>query len=318
MHPSDSTLSTFTAADGDNLAVQHWPVRAGMQRRGTVVLVHGLGEHAGRYERVAQRLTGWGFEVHGYDQCGHGESGGPRGRVPNNLRLLQDLQDVIESVRARLPADEPLIVLGHSMGALVAACLLLLREVPVDGVVLSSPAFGLRLGRIQRWMLRVLPRLAPDLTVANRIPPEALSHDPDVVEAYRRDRLVHDRVSGRLARFMAEAGPRVLAQAGRWRWPTLLVYAGSDVVVDPRASRRFAEASPPGLVRAYAFKSMFHEVFNELEAEPVYAALQRWLQETFPAHAPSAATASPATPTLPRTGTPAAPSPSSAGSSPVW
>jgi alpha-beta hydrolase superfamily lysophospholipase len=171
---------------------------------------------------------------------------------------------------------------------------------------------------MQRCMLRVLPRLAPNFAVSNQIPPEALSHDSDVVDAYRIDPLVHDRISGRLAKFLTESGPRVLAQAGHWRWPTLLVYAGSDVVVDPRASRRFAEASPPGMVRAYAFKSLFHEVFNELEAEPVYAALQRWLQETFPARPPSGANASTATPGPRHTRTPAVPSPSSAGPSPAW
>ncbi|TFY97936.1 alpha/beta hydrolase [Ramlibacter rhizophilus] len=307
MPRSDSTLSTFTAGDGENIAVQHWRLPAGAVRRGAVLLVHGLGEHAGRHERLAQRLVAWGFEVHGYDQCGHGESSGRRGRIPSIRRLLQDLQDLIEATRRRLAPGEPLIVLGHSMGALVVTRLLLLRDMPVDGVVLSSPAFMLRLGPVQRFMLRIVPRLAPDLAVGNGIAPEALSHDPDVVDAYRSDPLVHDRVSGRLARFMAEAGTRVLAQAGRWKLPTLLVWGGSDCVVDPRGSRRFAERTPPGVVRACAFRGLFHEVFNEMEAEPVYAALQRWLEETFP---PPPRGAAPASPVPQRMPPPAAPIPS--------
>lgn len=328
MAGSDSTLSTFTAADGDNLAVQRWPVPPGVARRGAVVLVHGLGEHAGRYERLAQHLVAWGFEVHGYDQCGHGESGGTRGCVPGTQRLMEDLYDVIDSVRRRLPAGAPLLVLGHSMGGLVASCLVLQRDVPVDGVVLSSPAFEAELSTVQRWLLAVLPRLAPNLTVRNKIPPQALSHDPDVVQAYQDDPLVHDRVSGRLAKFIAEAGPRVLARAGRWNLPTLLLYGGSDCIVNPRGSRRFAAAAPAGLVTSHCFDSMFHEVFNEQEAEPVYRALRGWLDRQFPprqaaprasappAPAPRHAGAAPATPVPPRRLPPEPASPSSAAPSP--
>jgi len=117
--PSDSTLSTFTASDGDNLAVQDWPLPDDRPPRGVVLLVHGLGEHAGRYDHVARRLNGWGFAVRGYDQYGHGESGGVRGALPARTRLLDDLADLIESSRARVRPGTPLLLLGHSMGGLV-------------------------------------------------------------------------------------------------------------------------------------------------------------------------------------------------------
>ncbi|MBL0421252.1 lysophospholipase [Ramlibacter sp. AW1] len=285
MSHSDSTLSTFTAADGDNLAVQYWPPQLGVPRRGVVVLVHGLGEHAGRYERLAQTLTSWGFAVHGYDQCGHGDSGGVRGRLPNTMRLIEDLYDIVDSASRRVAPGESLIVLGHSVGALVACCLVLLRDVPVDGLVLSSPAFKPYLTPLQKMFLSVLPRFAPNLTVRSPVLPEALSHDPEVVEAYRADPLVHDRISGRLAHFITEAGPRVLARAGRWKVPTLLLYGGEDCVVKPQACRQFAESAPPGLVTAHDFPHHYHEVFNELESEPVYAALRDWVEQRFPAPA---------------------------------
>src|SRR5215207_9213012 len=128
---SDSTLSTFTATDGDNLAVQDWPLPEGLAIRGVVLLVHGLGEHAGRYERLARRLNRWGFAVRGYDQCGHGESSGVRGALPNDTRLIDDLTDVVDSVRMRMPVGLPLILFGHSMGGLVAGCFVALRRRPV-------------------------------------------------------------------------------------------------------------------------------------------------------------------------------------------
>ncbi len=93
----------------------------GVALRGVVVLVHGLGEHAGRYDHVARRLNSWGFAVRGYDQYGHGESDGVRGALPVETRLVDDLADVIDSTRARMETGTPLILLGHSMGGLVAA-----------------------------------------------------------------------------------------------------------------------------------------------------------------------------------------------------
>lgn len=275
---ADSVLSTFTAGDGGNVAVQYWPVADDVPRRGMVVVVHGLGEHAGRHERLAQRLVDWGYSVIGYDQVGHGESEGVRGCLPTTLRLIEDLDDIARSARNRLKPGEKLIVIGHSMGGLVAACWVLLRQPRIDGLVLSSPALRISLGPMERLMLALLLRVAPNFRVAHGVRPEGLSHDPEVVEAYQADPLVHDRISARLARFIAEAGPRVLARAGRWAVPTLLLYSGRDAIVDPRGSRTFAAQAPPGIVEAHAFDDLFHEVFNELEAEPVYAALKSWLE----------------------------------------
>ena len=99
---TESRLSTFVASDGDRVVIQDWPLEPDMPLRGVVIIVHGLGEHAGRYERVAEHLNAWGFAVRGYDQCGHGESGGARGSLPTDTRLLDDLADIIDSSRARL------------------------------------------------------------------------------------------------------------------------------------------------------------------------------------------------------------------------
>ncbi len=241
---SDSTLSTFTASDGDNIALQDWPLPEGVALRGVVLLVHGLGEHAGRYERLARRLNSWGFAVRGYDQYGHGESNGERGNITGTPRLLDDLADVIESTRTRIPQGVPLILLGHSMGGLVAACLVALRKVQIDALVLSSPALDAGLNAFQKLLLATLPRIAPNLTVGNGLDPDFLSHDPDVVAAYKADPMVHDRVSGRLARFIADAGPVVIEHAPQWNVPTLLLYAGADKLVNPRGSRAFAGARP--------------------------------------------------------------------------
>jgi len=278
---SDSTLSPYTASDGDNLALQDWPLPEGLALRGVVILVHGLGEHAGRYDHVARRLNGWGFAVRGYDQYGHGESDGVRGGLPATPRLLDDLADVIESTRARMQAGVPLVLLGHSMGGLVAACLVALRKLPIQGLVLSSPALDPGLSAFQKVLLATLPRLAPNLTVGNGVDPDFVSHDPEVVAAYRADPKVHDRVSGRLARFIAGSGPVVLERAANWTVPTLLMWAGEDKLVNPRGARAFAAAAPATVVTARCFDGLFHEILNELDSEPVFATLKQWLDERF-------------------------------------
>lgn len=277
----DSTLSTFIALDGDNLAVQDWPLEPGVPLRGVVLLVHGLGEHAGRYDHVARRLNDWGFAVRGYDQHGHGESGGRRGGLPSDTRLLDDLADIVDSTRARMAPTTPLILLGHSLGGLVAARFVSLALRPVEALVLSSPAFDPGLNAVQKLLLAVLPKIAPNFRVGNGLDPSLLSHDPAVVAAYRADRLVHDRISGRLARFIANSGPATLALAPAWTVPTLLLYAGADQLVNPAGSRAFAAAAPKAVVSSRCFEALYHELFNELKAAPVFAELKQWLDARF-------------------------------------
>lgn len=280
-NPTGTTLSTFTASDGDNLAVQDWPLPDGRPLRGVVLLVHGLGEHAGRYEGLAHRLNTWGFAVRGYDQCGHGESGGARGTLPSSRRLVDDLTDLVDSTRGRMASGQPLIVLGHSLGGLVAACFVALRLRRIEGLVLSSPALNPGLGLLQKLLLAVLGRIAPNLAVGNGLDPDFLSHDVEVVRAYRSDPRVHDRISGRLARFIAGSGPFVLHHAPRWSVPTLLLYAGSDRLVDPRGSRDFVAAAPAASVTAHCFENLYHEIFNEVDSAPVAARLRHWLDAHF-------------------------------------
>jgi alpha-beta hydrolase superfamily lysophospholipase len=276
----ESTLSTYTASDGDNLAVQDWHLPEGVRPRATVLLVHGLGEHAGRYDGLARLLNHWRFAVRGYDQYGHGHSGGVRGSVPHQHRLLDDLADLVESTRNRTP-ELPLVLLGHSLGGLVAAGFVARGIVPVDGLVLSSPALAPRLNAVQKMLLAIVPRLAPNLAVSNGVDPQLLSHDPAVVEAYRKDPLVHDRVSGRLARFIADEAQVVRSEAPRWLVPTLLMYGGADGIVDPKGSDTFAAAAPREVVSAHRFDGYYHEIFNEPRAQPVFTRLRQWLDARF-------------------------------------
>lgn len=277
---ADSTLSTYTASDGDNLAVQDWHLPEDVVPRALVLVVHGLGEHAGRYDALARHLNGWGYAVRSYDQHGHGESGGPRGGLPQSARLIDDLADLVDATRARVP-NVPLVLLGHSMGGVVAAGLVARGAARVDALVLSSPALATRLSAVQKVLMAIVPRIAPNLAVSNGLDPQYLSHDPEVVEAYRQDPRVHARITGRLARFIQDEGERVRALAPRWELPTLLLYAGDDQLVDPRGSAEFAEHAPREVVATRCFPGLWHEIFNERDAEPVFDALRQWLDARF-------------------------------------
>lgn len=278
----DTSFSPLTARDGTNLVVMDWPLEKGPVR-GVVLIVHGLGEHAWRYDALALRLNSWGFAVRAYDQYGHGESMGQRGALPDADRLLQDLAEVVDESRARMHDETPLIVLGHSMGGLVAARFVALGMRRLEGLVLSSPALDPGLGLFQKLLLAVLPALLPDLRVGNGLNPDFISHDPQVVARYKADPLVHDRISARLAAFIAKGGPATIAQAPVWTLPTLLLYAGADKLVNPAGSRAFADAAPPSVVAAECFETLYHEIFNEAEPEreQVLARLKNWLDARF-------------------------------------
>ena len=279
---SDFTLTAYTASDGENLAVYDWPLADGRPQRGTVLLVHGLGEHAGRYHAVAHHLNAWGFAVRAYDQYGHGQSDGPRGGLNHDMRLLDDLADMVDATRARTPEGRPLVLLGHSMGGLVAARFVAMHLRPVDALVLSSPALDPGLNAVQKVLLATLPGVAPNLRISNGLDAQYLSHDPTVVAAYQADPLCHDRISARLARFIADGGPATVARAAHWSVPTLLMWAGDDRLVQPAGSAAFAAAAPRGVVESRCFESLWHELFNEQDAAPVFAALRQWLDARFP------------------------------------
>ncbi|WP_300557910.1 alpha/beta hydrolase [Limnohabitans sp. Rim8] len=278
-----------TALQGEagQLAVYDWALPAG-QPLGTVILVHGLGEHAGRYGEVAAHLHQWGFAVRAYDHQGHGQSEGARGDMLRPGSLQADLCRVIDDTRQRPHLSElPLILLGHSMGGLVVARTLAEGLRTVDAAVLSSPALGGFPNIFQKILLAFLPRLAPHLCVDNGLKADFVSRDPDVVKAYQADAMVHRRIATGLAAWILKNGEKTLDEAAKWQVPTLLLYAGQDRLVNAQASADFARSAPKAVVQAECFEAMYHEIFNDLYRAQVFTSLKRWLLARFSAH-PSA------------------------------
>ena len=278
------TLNPLRSADGLSLHGQVWPAMGAA--RGTLLIVHGLGEHVARYGAVASALAQQGWRVLAFDQRGHGRSEGPRGSIASADSMLQDLALMIDSARAESQPG-PLVLLGHSMGGLVAARFvaegLSAQPAPwwrkIDALVLSSPALDLGLGAANRLLLSLLGPLAPHLKLGNGLNPNWISRDPAVVAAYSADLLVHDRVTPALVRFMVDSCELVRSLAARWRVPTLLMWAGADRCVSPQGSADFAAAAPQAVLTAQEYPSLFHEIFNEPERDQVLQTLQRWLAQ---------------------------------------
>lgn len=270
--------------DGVTLAQRRW--EPSFPYRGTVLIVHGLGEHSGRYEHVASFFAARGWRVVAYDLRGHGRSEGRRGAVRRADDHLNDLAVMIDRVRTEHAAThegehKPLLLLGHSMGGAFAAQCVARALCPIDGLILSSPALDPGLTPSQRLQLAIGSALVPWLALSNQLDINALSHDAAVVDAYQRDPLVHDRVTPRLARAIVDAGREVIDAAPQWCVPTLLLWAGADRNVSPAGSARFAARAPQSVVTATVFPNLYHEIFNEPEAPEVLAVLADWLEAHF-------------------------------------
>jgi alpha-beta hydrolase superfamily lysophospholipase len=279
---SESYLSPLTASDGDVIAVQDWPFTDnGLdddRPRGTVLIVHGLGEHAARYAQTADEINRWGYTVRSYDQYGHGDSGGRRGALSGDMRLINDLADVVDGTRRLMAPDEPLILLGHSMGGVVATQFVLRKVRQVEGLILTSPAFDAGLSPLQKMLVSMVPRVAPNLRLNNGLKLDYLCRDPAIIKAYRSDPLVHDRISARLANWIATQGAACIAQACELAVPTLLLFAGEDRLVNPAGSVAFAETAPARWGHVQCFDDMYHEILNDPERAQVLTVIEHWLE----------------------------------------
>ena len=240
---------------------------------GTVVIVHGLGEHSGRYRQVVDALNRARWSVVAYDQRGFGRSPGARGALPHKNALLDDLAHILDRVHAKKR-----VLLGHSMGGAVAARFVADEVRTVDALILSSPALRRGLNFAERLKLTIGELVAPNHAIGNGLDPTKGSHDPAVVKAYIDDPLNHGLVTPRLVRFILDSGNVVRARAKQWRIPTLLMYAGDDYLVDANGSRAFAKNAPENIVTAREFPGLYHEIFNEREAA-VFATMRNWLAQ---------------------------------------
>ncbi len=237
----------------------------------TMLIVHGLAEHSGRYERTGSLLAGAGIAVSSFDLLGHGSSAGTRCYVDSFADYLHEVEaELAFSRRDGLPA----VLLGHSLGGLIVLDYLTSGRPAPDAAVVSAPA--LTGGKAwQRAVAPVLGRFLPQMSIPSAITGEQLSRDPSVGEAYFADPLVSTKTSARLGAEMFAAGDRVRSRLDRLEVPTLVIHGGSDALVPPSASAVLAEV--PGVERRL-YPKLRHESFNEPEGPEVVEDVTTWLR----------------------------------------
>lgn len=296
-HIEDTSEFHLKTIDGTSLFVRDWPLpgqisgeKAAPVRDG-IVIMHGLGEHCGRYAHVARFFNALGFVVRTYDHRGHGKSGGPRGDVPDEEAMLRDARLVMNDFARQLSA--PPILLGHSMGGLFAARFAAAGLAPLRALILSSPALALRMSPVQKLMLKAATALIPGVGISNGLKTRYLSHDKEVVIAYQNDVLVHSKISARLLGSMLKSMGYVAGHAAQLKIPTLLVVAVEDRLVDPAGSRNLFANLAPSLASAHFYDGFYHEIFNEVDASRVFDDVHNWLQkqQLMPESAPAATAA---------------------------
>lgn len=272
----DGILDEQRMADGQLLCRRSWPL-PGADR--AVLIVHGLGEHSGRYTHVAAWFRARGYDVRSYDQRGHGRTKGPRGAVRHADDLLVDLAAVYTEYAAG--RSRPPLLLGHSMGGLVVARTVLDGRVRPTAMLITSPALRTLEAPWLQKLARMLTSIAPNLPLSSGLPLKYVSHDAAVIEAYRTDPLRSSRITPRLADFIFRAGAASVADAPTLPVPTLLLVAGSDHLVDPAGSRDFAAAAAStNRLTTRFFDTLYHELMNE--AEPARSQVMKqmgdWLE----------------------------------------
>lgn len=265
---------TLTASDGCEIFVRAW--RAATPAA-TVVIAHGHGEHGGRYEHVAERLTREGWDVIVPDHRGHGLSGGPRGHVLRWDHYSDDLQLAIEkAANAKLP----MALIGHSMGGLIAINYALRKPERLKALLLSSPLLKLAfpVPPLKKFLGNMLSNLIPALALPTGLDSKHVSRDPAVVAAYEKDPLVHDKASTRWFTEMVAMLEASGARAGELKMPLLLFHAGGDKLTDPEGSRVFFKHVTMTERQFKEWPGLYHEIFNEPEKGQVLDELVTWLK----------------------------------------
>lgn len=261
-----------TSAD---IHLRHWPSDS---PRAVILLVHGLGEHIGRYEHLARFFNEHHIALLGFDQRGHGRSPGKRGHAPGLYPLLDDVESLLQHAQELHP-DTPLFLYGHSMGGNLVLNYAARRRPQISGFIATGA--WIRLPENPPALLLLLARFMSvvwsTFSQPNNIDTRKLSRDPEIVQAYNEDPLVHNRISARLATELLDAARWLDQFSSALSAPALIMHGGADQVTDPEGSRAFAERLK-NEVKLKLWEGLYHELHNEPEKEEVMRYTLNWVE----------------------------------------
>lgn len=266
---------TFIGSSNNELFFQKWETDSAKIK---LVIVHGLGEHSGRYGNIIKKLDGRKVSIYAFDNRGHGKSAGKRGHIDSFADYINDLNIFIDHVRMQ---DDrlPLVLLGHSLGGVIAMKYALEHPEKFSALILSSagliPAF--EIPAWQKKMAGVLNSILPSVLQPNGLNAKDLSHDQDVVKTYLNDPLVHDRVSVRFFNEFMNAEEECIRRASELSMPLLVFHGTDDKIVSCTGSQQVYEKASSKDKKIILFEGFFHETMNETNKDDVLIKVVHWI-----------------------------------------
>ncbi|MCI0551358.1 MAG: lysophospholipase [Anaerolineae bacterium] len=273
--------SKWEGSDGVPFYIRGWEPN-NKNPKALLALIHGLGEHTGRYIHAGKTMTDAGYALVGFDLRGHGKSGGPRGHFPSLNAIMQDIRQFFKFLVQRYP-DIPHFLYGHSLGGLLSLTYALqyntgLNGVMVTGAGLRSP---LQEQKGKLAMVNTLGTLLPAITVPSGLDPTTISRDADVVKKYNNDPLVHDKTSLGLGKSAIKAIEFCFTHAQEFKPPLLIMHGAADKLTYPSGSEDFARLAGENNkdVTLKLWDGLYHEVHNEPEKAEVFKVMIDWLEK---------------------------------------
>jgi acylglycerol lipase len=270
---AQASKGSLTSPDGTRLAYRAWPVSGASI---TFAVVHGHGEHSGRYERFARGMAARQMATYAVDLRGHGESAGQRGHVDSWSQWVDDADAFVKHVENATTGE--VVPLGHSFGGVVVLSAARAGRLSnARRFIVSNPALRLT-KEVPAWLSSVsktLATFAPKLTLNNNVDAATVSRIPEVVEAYRTDPLVHNKITTRLYAEWRRASKDNLEHAGEIKLPFLILAGTADPLIDPESSRELHQRAPASELRM--LEGRYHEPFNDLGSDEVFDLIASWL-----------------------------------------
>jgi acylglycerol lipase len=266
---------SWISPDGVSFFGQGWQPE---NPKAVICLVHGIGEHSGRYVHVAETFANAGYATLTFDLRGHGKSGGRRGHAPSMDAFVGDITHLWDTAAQKFPG-KPRIVYGHSLGGMLALSFLLHQKPPAAGAVITSPALKTALHE-QKFLVgfvKTMGALLPTLSINTGLDTNTISRDPDVVRIYLSDPLVHGKATLAMGKCNLEAIPWIYAHAAEIDIPVLIVHGTADTLTYPNGSQELAALIPHGTLKLW--EGLYHETHNEPEKGQVLAYTIAWLDQ---------------------------------------
>jgi alpha-beta hydrolase superfamily lysophospholipase len=276
----DYKSKVYASFDGMKLSGYLWEPKE--SPRALINLVHGFGEYSERYNHWAMRFVEKGFAVHAIDNRGHGKSDGKRGHVDKHEEFLNDIDVLIKESKKLFP-ELPQFIYGHSMGGNIVSNYILKRENIFKGAILSSPWLKLSFtpSTLTIFFARILQKVYPKFTQKSKLDVKGISHDPQVIDAYIKDPLIHEKISAKMFFEIYTAGLWAIANSEKLTLPVLIQHGTGDNITSYKASKDFFE-NAKSHDRDIIYKEwpkLYHELHNELNKDEIFEFVYNWIDK---------------------------------------